>query len=31
MILKLKHILGVALIFLGLVSCTDTVKFGDAF
>ena len=31
MILKLKHILGVALILLGLVSCTDTVKFGDAF
>ena len=31
MILKLKHILSVALILLGLVSCTDTVKFGDAF
>ena len=29
--LNIKNIIGVALLSLGLGSCTDTIKFGDAF
>ena len=29
--LNIKNIIGVALLTLGLGSCTDTIKFGDAF